>query len=262
MHVVEVSLGEGSAMSHSGVQVEYVSAARVESVWPSSGSVSGGTVVTLSGEGFVAGQTACRFGSAESTEAVVLSSSEAHCVSGAAVRGGVLVSVSTGGVGSEYSGVSFEYAGALGVERVTPVVADTMGGSVVSVVSAGVVDGSSMKCAVGVVEVEARAVQGGVVECMVAAATAGNQTVSVSSNGQDWSVSTGVMLESVGSMNVSSVDPAVVLGGSKVTLTGAGFSAARGVYCGVGGSSLDGSSWVYSKGSVVSSSSVECALPS
>merc|ERR1719380_120820 len=103
-----------------------------------------------------------------------------------------------------------------------------------------------MKCAVGVVEVEAHAVQGGVVECMVAAATAGNQTVSVSSNGQDWSVSAGVMLESVGSMNVSIADPAVVLGGSKVTLTGAGFSAARGVYRGVGGSSLDGSSWVYS----------------
>ena len=38
---------------------------------------------------------------------------QAHCVSGAAVRGGVLVSVSTGGVGSEYSGVSYEYAAAI-----------------------------------------------------------------------------------------------------------------------------------------------------
>merc|ERR1719321_2103658 len=99
-------------------------------------------------------------------------------------------------------------------------------------------------------------------QCQMPAMSAGNHTLEVSSNGQDWSVSTGVMLESVGSMNVSSADPAVVLGGSKVTLAGAGFSAARGVYCGVGGSSLDGSSWVYSMGSVVSSSSVECALPS
>ena len=87
MHVVEVSLGEGSAMSHSGVQVEYVPAGRVMSVEPSFGVVSGGTIVTLSGEGFVAGRTACRFGSAESTEAEVLSSSEAQCVAPVGVAG-------------------------------------------------------------------------------------------------------------------------------------------------------------------------------
>ena len=96
MHVVEVSLGEGSAMSHSGVQVEYVSAGRVLGVEPSVGVVSGGTIVTLSGEGFVAGRTACRFGSAESTEAEVLSSSEAHTMSWSATTPGCSASLQSG----------------------------------------------------------------------------------------------------------------------------------------------------------------------
>merc|ERR1719305_1550146 len=92
MHVVEVSLGEGSAMSHSGVQVEYVSAGRVLGVEPSVGVASGGTIVTLSGEGFVAGRTACRFGSAESTEAEVLSSSEAQCTTPPLFQGSTKIS--------------------------------------------------------------------------------------------------------------------------------------------------------------------------
>ena len=130
MHVVEVSLGEGSAMSHSGVQVEYVPAGRVMSVEPSFGVVSGGTIVTLSGEGFVAGRTACRFGSAESTEAEVLSSSEAQCVVPAAAVGSVSVYVSTStmaGVWQE-SGLQYKHVDAVSVRHLSPLTANTGGG--------------------------------------------------------------------------------------------------------------------------------------
>ena len=122
-----------------------------------------------------------------------------------------------------------------------------------------------MRCIVdGTVSVSAQGYSADVGEwqCQAPAMSAGNHTVEVSSNGQDWTVSSGVMVEAVASMNVSTVDPAVVLGGSEVSLAGAGFSAARGVYCGVGGSSLQGTSWSYSMGSVVSSSSLRCTLPS
>merc|ERR1719502_1302652 len=82
-------------MSDSGVQVEYVSAGSVSSVWPASGGVAGGSVVTVGGAGFVAGRTACKFGSAMAVEAMVLSSSEAVCVAPAGARGSVGVEVAT-----------------------------------------------------------------------------------------------------------------------------------------------------------------------
>merc|ERR1719305_1005431 len=65
MRVVEVSINAGGELSHSGVQVEYMGGSEVHSVWPSSGAVSGGSVV----------------------EAEVLSSKEATCVSPAGVFG-------------------------------------------------------------------------------------------------------------------------------------------------------------------------------
>ena len=81
MQVVEVSLGEAGVMSRSGVQVEYSAVGRVASVSPSSGIVTGGTMVTVVGEGFMAGHTACRFGSGSGVMAEVLSSTEARCIS-------------------------------------------------------------------------------------------------------------------------------------------------------------------------------------
>merc|ERR1712086_291574 len=125
MQVVEVSHSEGGEMSYSGMQVEYVSAGHVASVWPSSGVVSGGTVVTLVGEGFVAGRTGCQFGSSGAmVVADVLSSTEAQCVSSAGVRGSASVGVSTvytsDEVAVEESGVSFQYVSAVSVERVSP----------------------------------------------------------------------------------------------------------------------------------------------
>ena len=87
MRVVEVAMSKGGEMSRSGKQVEYVSAGSVSSVWPASGVAAGGTTVTLVGPGFVAGRTACKFGSAMAVEATVMSSTEAVCVAPAGARG-------------------------------------------------------------------------------------------------------------------------------------------------------------------------------
>ena len=60
---LEVALSKSGEMSRSGMQVEYAGVGEVTSVQPASGVVAGGTVVTLAGSGFVAGRTACKFGS-------------------------------------------------------------------------------------------------------------------------------------------------------------------------------------------------------
>lgn len=68
----------------------------VSSIAPQRGPAAGGTIVTLTGSGFVAGATTVRFGSAEASEVAVSSSRELTCTAPAA-DGVVDVSVRTPG---------------------------------------------------------------------------------------------------------------------------------------------------------------------
>ena len=263
MQVVEVAMSEGGEMSHSGVQVEYVAAGSVSSVFPASGVVAGGTVVTLVGSGFVAGRTACKFGSAEAVAAVVMSSEEATCVAPAGTRGMSSVEVSTAGNDATafVSAKQFVYTGEVSVVSVSPAVAFVEGGAVVSVVANGLEDGAAAWCKMGSVVVASGRSTGGVVECTGVAGIAGNMTVEVSVNGQDFTEGSGVAVELVTAMNVSGVSQMAVVSGSVVSVYGSGFSASRGVYCAIGGSSVDGSSWAYMAANTLSASVVSCTVP-
>ena len=87
-------MGQTSQITHGGAQVEYLLQAHVNSLSPSAGPSSGGIVVTLSGRDFVPGRTACRFGKRSVVEALVLSSTEARCVTPPMI-GQVLVEVTS-----------------------------------------------------------------------------------------------------------------------------------------------------------------------
>ena len=152
MRSLEIALSKDGEMSRSGKQVEYAGVGSVASVMPSSGVVAGGTVVTLAGSGFVAGRTACKFGSGSAFTAEVVSSEEARCVAPAGVRGSVSVEVSMGEADEaalvSSSGVMFKYEGAASVLEVSPTMTVVEGGSVVSMVVSGVEDGSKAWCKV------------------------------------------------------------------------------------------------------------------
>ena len=124
----------------------------------------------------------------------------------------------------------------------------------VSAVVNGLSDGSVAWCKLGRVVVAAGMNSAGVVECVSVAGVAGNTTVEVSANGQEFTVGSGTMLELVAGMNVTSVSPLVVVAGSPVSLIGSRFSAARGVHCAVSGASADSTSWASVVGKVTSSS--------
>ena len=209
-------------------------------------------MVTLSGEGFVSGVTGCRFGSSSVVEAEVLSSSEATCVSPAGVRGQQVLELSTPSISTSV----FMMEDAAEVSSVEPSMVSATGGESILVVS----EGTPVSCLFdGRVSVSAHMVgDGSSMACRTVAMPAGNTSVQVSVNGQEWSTSA-VSMELVGAMNVSSVEPVVVssVGGTEVVLTGSGFMAASsGVYCGVGGLS-----WSSSKASVLSGSEARCVLP-
>jgi len=137
MRTLEVTLSKDGEMSRSGMQVEYAGIGEVTSLQPSAGVVTGGSVVTVSGTGFVAGRTACKFGSGSAFMASVMSSTEARCVAPAGVRGSVGVEVVMGESEEaaliSTSGQVFTYEGAATVLEVSPRVAVVEGGSVVSV---------------------------------------------------------------------------------------------------------------------------------
>ena len=152
------------------------------------------TSITIAGKGFVAGRTACKFGSGSAFTAEVVSSEEARCVAPAGVRGSVSVEVSMG-VSMEAalvssSGVMFKYEGAASVLEVSPTMTVVEGGSVVSMVVSGVEDGSKAWCKVGGrVVVAAGSVNSGIVQCVSVAGVLGNTTVEVSVNGQEFTSS-------------------------------------------------------------------------
>merc|ERR1719305_1617274 len=142
MRVVEVSINAGGELSHSGVQVEYMGGSEVHSVWPSSGAVSGGTVVTLVGEGFVSGVTGCRFGSSSVVEAEVLSSTEATCATSAQTAGQVSVSITSFGQDVQQTLTQvYEFTPTVAVLSVVPSTVDVHGGSMVSIGASGVLHG-------------------------------------------------------------------------------------------------------------------------
>ena len=60
----------------------------------------------------------------------------------------------------------------------------------------------------------------------------GNTSVEVSVNGQEFTEGSGIVVELVGGMNVSSVSQSAVVHGSAVQVRGSGFSAVRGVHAG------------------------------
>jgi hypothetical protein len=201
MHAVEISMSEGGEMTRSGIQVEYVAVGRVSSIQPSIGSMAGGTMVTVAGEGFVAGRTVCQMGSTHTVIAEVLSSSKAHCAMPAGVPGRVSVEVATNWQGqalltSDVSndGVNFEYHPTIALRRVYPAVVVQEGGNMLHATVAGLQDGSFGYCQYGQrVVVRAEKVGLGKIECLTVAGVAGNATVEVSVNGYDFTQSSNVL---------------------------------------------------------------------
>jgi hypothetical protein len=133
---VSVSGDNGASFSSSSVQFAYYDAPTVSSVSPSSGPAQGGTVVTLTGTGFVVqdGRTVlCRFGALDAVAATVLSPTSMLCTAlpGASV---VTVEVSLNGRDYSTSGVTFAY---FAITRVEPSMAVVTGGTEVTVTGSG-----------------------------------------------------------------------------------------------------------------------------
>jgi hypothetical protein len=157
---------------------------------------------------------------------------------------------------------TFEALSAAAIQTASPFAVVSKGGEVISII----VHESSVKEASfvfgGVVSVQAvlQSSRLGQWKCNVPAMAVGTTKVQPSYNGQD--VGDAAALIVVAAPNVTSVSPVVVTGHREVLVAGSGFSIDRSVLCTVVGASLQGFASAYSLGSIVSSSSVTCTLPS
>merc|ERR1719420_1238722 len=124
----------------------------------------------------------------------------------------------------------------------------------------GLEDGTAAWCKMGSLVVASGKSTSGVVECTAVAGIAGNMTVEVSVNGQDFSTD-GMGVELVTAMNVSGVSQMAVVSGSVVSVYGSGFSASRGLYCVIGGGSLSVSTFSYFASTASTATSMSCTVP-
>ena len=217
LHSVEVATLADGEVTHGGQQISYVNGGDVVSVEPSVGSFKGGTLVTVSGSGFIEGQTACTFDGI-AAPAIVMSESEALCTTPQGYLGPSTVgistrwnSVSTRVAPTSLSTVDFKYEKVGTVKSITPARGSIYGGTMLTFVASALTDTTQMYCHFdNRVLVKASMSETGRAECMMIASKLGNHSVGVSYNMVDV-FSNQTLFEATKVSNVSFAFPTVVL---------------------------------------------------
>ena len=270
----EVSVSNnGHDFFPTGLSFAFVGNAQVESVNPTAGSVSGGTLVVVQGKNFaLTDALRCRFG-ATAVTAVFISSTEIRCISPqraqSAMVGSVSFSVTNNGQDHSSSNVTFTYSKQAVASVVYPAFGPVDGGYDITVSGASFVSGSTF-CrfqqeqgqgdgqghlpATSVV-VSATVLGGGAsASCTVPAGRYGMASLEVSTNSVDFSPPlkfTYVRREVVTGLSSSS---GTELGGTTVVVHGSNFLDRASLSCRFGDMVVPGR-WI-------SDESIRCSSPS
>jgi hypothetical protein len=227
VNVMVVTPG-GTSVTSSNDDFRYISVPTVASVSPAAGSMTGGTLVTITGTGF-SGATAVDFGATAATGVVVVSASEITAKSPAGIGTVDVTVVSAGGTSTTWSNDDFRYAAAPTVASVSPAVGPLAGGTAVTITGTGftgatVVDfGATAATRVEILSateiIAASPTGSGIVNVTVV----GPGGTSATSSNDDFTYAA--------APTVASVIPAAgsVAGGAVVTITGTGFTGATSV---------------------------------
>jgi hypothetical protein len=195
----------------------------VSSVSPTSGSVPGGTAVTITGTNFAAGATVT-FGGAAATNVVVVSGTQITAKTPAGSAGSVTVTVTVNGQsGSLASG--FTYVTPPTVSGVSPSAGPIVGGTAVTITGTNFAAGATVTFG-GAAATNVVVVSGTQITATTPAGSAGAVTVTVTNPGAAGgslaSAFTYVVVPTVSSVSPNSGTTA---GGTAVTITGTNFTA-------------------------------------
>ena len=212
--LVSVS-NNGLDYGSSDVSFDYADLIEISSIVPRRGSLQGGTIVTISGTGFVShsidiendGDAAsppplsCTFGGVESTSVTFVSSEEIHCSAPSSFSEGfVTVEVSTNSADYTKSASQFQYLQDLVISSLRPASGPFNGGTKISVFGSNFVDSLNLFCKLTfeddtAIDVEGRFVSSTQIECEspLVRSTDGGQksaTLKATNNGIDYFGST------------------------------------------------------------------------
>jgi hypothetical protein len=179
---LEVTPLKNQLLGASALQVEFLELASVSEVFPSTAESQGGTIITVTGTGFVKGRTECHFGWS-SAAADVLSSTEMRCVAAATAPSVTKMAVSMG-IGSKSESVPFAYHRPPVIQSVEPAFSRIHGGTLVTVSAVGLVVASEPRCCFdGSILVKPVAHDVGQLKCRVPAVQSGNHSLSIQLRG-------------------------------------------------------------------------------
>jgi len=208
----------------------YVEAPTVSSVSPNSGSMAGGTAVTITGMNFAAGATVT-FGSTAAANVSVVNGTTITATTPAGIAGAVTVTVTLSlQSGTLVSG--FSYVVGPTVSGVAPNNGPAAGGTAVTITGTNFAAGATVTfgatAATNVVVVNSTSIT-----ATTPTGSAGAAAVTVTVNGQSGGLTNGFTY--IVPPTVSSVSPnsGSTLGGTAVTITGTNFGAAATVAFGV-----------------------------
>jgi hypothetical protein len=239
---VEVScvLDSGS-YSQSGVIFTYITASVVTKVVPSHGPETGGTTVSVFGdEFFPVPNLKCAFGKGMQTEATFFSQSLVLCTSPRLTPGNVSVFLLLGSpddnaldvrVAENHATFTYENTGVL--IGFHPKEAPAMGGSVLTMVAAGLsLSGQSM-CQFGEVQVEAVVTSEFTATCTVPALSPGRHAPKLIHDGRVFATPTNDTVVVADAAHVFDVVPksGPLQGGTKLQVTGQGFRQEAAYVC-------------------------------
>ena len=249
----------GKDITTSGVAFTFARAAAVQTVSPASGPPTGGTIVTVTGQNFVAGgRLLCMFGST-TVYATFVSSSELSCPAPPHLPATVAVEVALNGVDYTTDGVTFQFRDLARVQALSPRAGSSSGGTLVTLVGAGF-DPNTTLCRFGDLEPQQpqEFVSDTEVKCVAPAAPRlflGFVFVEITNNGQDYSAS-GMTFQYLPQQVVTSVKPLTGpdSGGTVVTVLGVNFVSSDLIQCAFGDSAPVRARWL-------SSGQLECVTP-
>jgi Concanavalin A-like lectin/glucanases superfamily/Chitobiase/beta-hexosaminidase C-terminal domain/IPT/TIG domain/Fibronectin type III domain len=230
----------------------------VASVSPGSGATGGGTAVTITGTNFASGATVT-FGSASATNVVVSNSTTITATTPAGTAGAATVTVTnpTGQSGSLTNG--FTYVTGVTISGVSPSNGPPAGGTAVTITGTSFASGATVTFG-GVAATSVVVVSATEITCLTPAGSAGAVTVTVTSGGQNGSLTNGFTYMVPPTVAGVSPNSGSTGGGTNVTVTGTNFAAGATVTFGAGRQGGDGNANATNV-VVVSATQITCTTP-
>jgi hypothetical protein len=195
---------------------------------PATGAAAGGTSITISGTGFVAGATVT-IGGAAATSVVVTSATTITAVTPSRPAGAASVTVTNpdGQSATAVGGFTYAANAAPTATGVSPAKGSVSGGTLITITGTGFLSGATVKIG-GTDATEVTVVSSTSITAVTPAKAAGSATVMViNPDGQSVTTSTGFTYEADAAPTITTISPDAgpLAGSTVVTITGSGFKS-------------------------------------